>query len=520
MSNHPKQVTLSSIFRKFPLAYFSSIPDIPIAGIVSDSREVQPGSLFVALTGECLDGHQFISDAIAQGAAAVVGTQTLEELPVPYIMVEDSRASLAHLAAGYYDYPAQNLIMIGVTGTDGKTTTSNLLFNILKAAGIPVGMISTVNAVIGDAELDTGFHVTTPDAPDVQRYLSMMVQAGMTHVVLETTSHGLAQARVDACDFDTAIITNITHEHLDYHGSYAAYRAAKARLFTQLSHSAPKSHSIRRTGVLNLDDISYEYLSTVTQVAQLTYGLHPQADVRAEQVQYNPDGLAFNAVGTDFCFPVITHLVGGYNVSNCLAAIAASVGVLGLAPTAAQTGISALRGVTGRMERINLGQEFTAIVDFAHTPNALLQTLETVRKMTAGRVIAVFGSAGLRDRAKRRMMAEVSGELADLTILTAEDPRTESLEVILEEMAVGIKARGGVEGETFWRIPDRRDAIRSALSLARPGDLVIACGKGHEQSMCFGTQEYAWDDRVAMRSALAELLQVPGPEMPYLPPCS
>jgi UDP-N-acetylmuramoyl-L-alanyl-D-glutamate--2,6-diaminopimelate ligase len=519
MSSHPEQVSLGSIFRKFPLPYFSPIPDVPITGVVSDSRQVGPGNLFVALSGESLDGHQFILDAIQRGAGAVVGTQTLANLPVPYIMVEDSRVALAHLAAGYYDYPAHNLVMMGVTGTDGKTTTANLLFNILRAAGISVGMISTVNAVIGEAELDTGFHVTTPDAPDVQRYLSMMVQAGMTHVVLETTSHGLAQARVEACDFDIAIITNITHEHLDYHGSYAAYRAAKARLFTQLTHSAPKSHSLRRTGVLNLDDISYEYLSTVTQVAQLTYGHHPQADVRADQVQYYPDGLVFQAVGADFCFPVLTHLVGSYNVSNCLAAIAATVGVLELDPTAAQAGISALRGVTGRMERIDLGQPFTAIVDFAHTPNALRQALETVRKMTGGRVIAVFGSAGLRDRAKRRMMAEVSGELADLTILTAEDPRTESLEAILEEMAGGIKARGGVEGVTFWRIPDRRDAIRSALSLARPGDLVIACGKGHEQSMCFGTQEYAWDDRVAMRSALAELMHVPGPEMPYLPPC-
>ena len=205
------------------------------------------------------------------------------------------------------------------------------------------------------------------------------------------------------------------------------------------------------------------------------------------------------------------------NARASITAIAASVGVLGLTPITAQTGIAALKGVTGRMERIDLGQEFTAIVDFAHTPNALRQALGTVRKMTAGRVIAVFGSAGLRDRAKRRLMAEVSGELADLTILTAEDPRTELLEVILEEMAGGIKAQGGVEGDTFWRIPDRRDAIRSALALARPGDLVIACGKGHEQSMCFGTTEYPWDDRVAVRIAIKNKVSVSSEDMPYLP---
>jgi UDP-N-acetylmuramoyl-L-alanyl-D-glutamate--2,6-diaminopimelate ligase len=517
VSSNPGKVTLKSIFRKFPLPHYSSIPDLLISGIVSDSRQVEPGQLFVALSGESVDGHVFISDAIQRGAVAVVGMQPLANLPVPYIIVEDSRIALAHLAAGYYDYPAQKLAVVGITGTDGKTTTANLLFNILMAAGISVGMISTVNAVIGDTQLDTGFHVTTPDAPDIQHYLSMMVDAGTTHVVLETTSHGLAQGRVEACDFDIALITNITHEHLDYHGDYASYQTAKAYLFTQLAFSAPKSHAIPRTGILNLDDASYEYLSAVTKVAQLTYGHHPQAEVRAKQVAHTPQGLTFHVEGADFQFPVFSHLVGDYNVSNCLAAIAAAVGVLRVEPAAAQAGIAGLKGVSGRMERIDLGQQFMAIVDFAHTPNALRRALETVRKLTTGRVIAVFGSAGLRDRAKRRMMAEVSGELADLTVLTAEDPRTESLDDILEEMAAGIEIRGGVEGKTFWRVPDRGDAIRFALSLADPGDLVIACGKGHEQSMCFGTQEYAWDDRIAMRSALAELLQVPGLEMPFLP---
>ena len=517
MSGRSAEVSLSSIFRNFPFTLYSAIPEAFVSGVVSDSRQVKPGDLFVAVPGESVDGHRFIPDAIQRGAAAVVGMRELHGLAVPYVMVGDTRLGLAHLAAGYYDYPAHKLVVLGVTGTDGKTTTSNLLFQILKAAGIAVGMISTVNAVIGETELDTGFHVTTPDAPDIQRYLSMMVEAGMTHVVLEATSHGLAQGRVEACNFDIAIITNITHEHLDYHGSYEAYRAAKGRLFTGLATSAPKNLSVPRTGILNLDDASYEYLSAVTPVAQLTYGLHPRAGVRAEEVEYLPKGLGFRAVGATYDFPITTGLAGEYNVSNCLAAIAAAVDVLGVSIAAATSGIAAFNGVPGRMEMIDLGQSFTAIVDFAHTPNALRRALETARKMTPGRVIAVFGSAGLRDRAKRRMMAEASGELADLTVLTAEDPRTESLETILGEMAEGVTSKRGVEGETFWRIPDRGDAIRFAVSLASPGDLVIACGKGHEQSMCFGTQEYAWDDRTAMLSALAELLNVPGPEMPYLP---
>ena len=517
MSGRSAEVSLSSIFCNFPFTLHSPIPDAYVTGVVSDSRQVQPGNLFVAIPGGSVDGHRFISDAIQRGAATVVGMQELDGLVVPYVRVSDTRLGLAHLAAGYYDYPAHKLVVIGVSGTDGKTTTANLLFQILKAAGVAVGMISTVNAVIGETELDTGFHVTTPDAPDIQRYLSMMYAAGMTHVVLEATSHGLAQGRVEACDFDIAIITNITHEHLDYHGSYEAYRAAKGSLFMGLAASTPKSLSIPRTGILNLDDASYEYLSEVTPVSQLCYGLQPRADVRAKDVEYLPKGLGFQVVGPHHAFPVTSRLVGGYNVSNCLAAIAAAVEVIGVSPAAAQAGIAAFTGVPGRMELIDLGQSFTAIVDFAHTPNALRRALETARQMTSGRIIAVFGSAGLRDRAKRRMMAEASGELSDLTILTAEDPRTESLEAILEEMAEGVASRGGEEAKTFWRIPDRGEAIRFAVSLAGPGDLVIACGKGHEQSMCFGTQEYAWDDRTGMRSALAELLNLPGPEMPYLP---
>ncbi len=233
-------------------------------------------------------------------------------------------------------------------------------------------------------------------------------------------------------------------------------------------------------------------------------------------------GLSFTALGRDlagreFRLPVRSSLVGEYNVYNCLAALTLALGVMRLPPESVSAGLAAMRSVPGRMELIQMGQSFTAIVDFAHTPNALIKSLEAARQLTSGRVIAVFGSAGLRDREKRRMMAEASAGLADVSILTAEDPRTESLNGILDEMADGARSRGGVEGQTFWRVPDRREALRLAVRLARPGDLLIACGKGHEQSMCFGETEYAWDDRVALRAALAESLGLPGPEMPYLP---
>ncbi len=508
---------LSDLVRELPYPYHPTQGDPEVLGVVSDSRLVKPGDLFVALVGGALDGHQYIPAAIKNGAVAAVGTLPLHDLTIPYLQVADSRMALPHLAAAFYGFPARKLTMIGVTGTDGKTTTTNLIYQILLASGLRAGMISTINAVIGDQELDTGFHVTTPDAPDVQRYLAQMVEAGLTHVVLEVTSHGLAQYRVDACEFDVAVVTNITHEHLDYHGSYEAYRSAKARLFTGLSTTLPKPHGNPRVAVLNRDDSSYAYLDDVYHGPKMSYGLDASADIHPLDVIHHPTWVEFRIAGLGLDFPVTSHLVGDFNLYNCLAAVAATVPALGFSSAAAQQGIASLKNVPGRMETIDLGQDFTAIVDFAHTPNALEKALCTARQLTTGRVIAVFGSAGLRDRQKRRMMAETSVTLADLTILTAEDPRTELLEDILDEMAAGATAKGGLEKQTFWRIPDRGNAIRFAVSQARPGDVVIACGKGHEQSMCFGVVEYAWDDRIAMCAALAERLSIPDPKMPYLP---
>lgn len=509
---------LKNLFIDFPLPTPSVIPDVDIAGIAIDSRAVKPGDLFVAMRGGLADGHDFIQKAIDNGASAIAGDRDLAGFSVPYIRLENSRHALTWLAAAFYNWPARRLTVIGVTGTDGKTTTSNLIYRILIAAGIKAGMISTVNAVIGDEVLDTGFHVTTPDAHDVQRYLAKMLEAGLTHVVLETTSHGWSQRRVDACEFDIGVVTNITHEHMDEHGDYENYRAAKTRLFTSLEWTREKLQGNPRLGVINRDDVkSFAFLNDHVKVNRINYGLGEEADIRAVETQYDPSGIRFVAESKDFRVATSSKLVGAYNVSNCLAALTAAVYGLGIEPRIAAQGIAALEGIPGRMERIEMGQNFTAIVDFAHTPNALKVALEAGRTMTKGRVISVFGSAGLRDKEKRRMMAETSAELADLTVLTAEDPRTESLDGILEEMAAGARSKGGREGETFWRVADRGEAIKFALRLALPGDMVLSCGKGHEQSMCFGKTEYLWDDRAAMRAALAEFLGVDGPVMPYLP---
>jgi UDP-N-acetylmuramoyl-L-alanyl-D-glutamate--2,6-diaminopimelate ligase len=494
------------------------LPDLEVSGVTADSRQVAAGTVFVAVPGLTVDGSAYLPQAADRGAILTVGEGPDPSAGVPYRQVPDARWTLAHLAAAWYGYPARRMVMIGVTGTDGKTTTCNLIHRILQAAGLRVGLISTVNAVIGDRVLDTGFHVTTPEALDVQAYLAQMVQAELTHCVLEATSHGLAQHRVAACDFDLGVVTNITPEHLDYHGTFEAYRQAKGRLFSGLSVSAPKPIAVERTAILNHDDESYALLKELAKVRQVSYGVSGEADVRATDVVHTAAGLTFQAIGRSYRQPMTSRLRGEFNVSNILAAVSVAVEGLGISSARAAEGVAALDAIPGRMEPIDLGQPFSALVDFAHTPNALQRALESARTITGGRVIAVFGAAGLRDREKRGKMAAVSTRLADLTILTAEDPRTEPLDAILSEMAAGASDNGGTEGRTFWRIRDRGEAIRFAVGQARPGDLVIACGKGHEQSMCFGEIEYPWDDRVAMRAALGELLGISAPAMPWLPP--
>ena len=506
---------------------------VTITLITSDSRQVTPGALFVAYRGVGTDGHRFIPDAIARGAAAIVGEQAMPGLSIPYVQVIDGRAALAWLNAAWYGNPSRSMALVGITGTDGKTTTANVLFNILKAASRRAGLISTVHAVIGDQIYNTGLHTTTPDAPDIQRYLAQMRDAGTEIAVLETTSHGLAQHRVTGCAFDVAVITNITHEHLDFHGSFEAYREAKALLFRSISPAQPdptvKSFDwfrgttdlsrLPKTAILNRDDGSYEFLTRIPVEQVITYGVGGAEDGRtgehspfaalhlsAVDIDHTPAGTTFDvrAVGADWspCH-IVTPLVGAFNVSNVLAAMGAAL-ALGIRPSAIAAGVWATASVPGRMERIDVGQLFTAIVDFAHTPNALARALETARQMVAsgGRLIVVFGSAGLRDREKRHLMGDVAGRLADVTIVTAEDPRTEDVKAIMAETATALATAGRTEGSDFYQIADRQRAILHAVRLAGPGDVVIVCGKGHEQSMCFGAIEHPWRDQEALRWAL------------------
>jgi UDP-N-acetylmuramoyl-L-alanyl-D-glutamate--2,6-diaminopimelate ligase len=492
------------------------LPDSEVTSVTADSRQVVPGSVFVAVRGGTVDGHRFLSDAAARGAVLLIGEDPHPALNVPYCIVRDARMALAYLAAAWHGHPARRLTMIGVTGTDGKTTTANLIHSILQSSGKRAGLVSTVHAFLGDHSVDTGLHVTTPEALDVQALLAEMLSAGLDHAVLETTSHGLAQRRVAACDIDIAVLTNITHEHLDYHGMFEAYRDAKAELFRWLDSSPAKGFA-PKAAVLNRDDPSFAYMSQQTNTRHISYGVQEGVDFQALDIHTSREGIAFRLRTPSGEAKISSPLLGSYNSANVLAAVAATVGGLGVDLDSAVAGIREMRGIPGRMERIDIGQPFLAIVDFAHTPNALRRALTAAHSLADGRVIAVFGSAGLRDREKRGLMGQAAAELADLSILTAEDPRTESLEDILDDMAAGAQRGGAVEGEGYLRIPDRGAALRRAVGEAAPGDLVIACGKGHEQSMCFGETEHAWDDRTAMRAALSELLRRDGPAMPWLP---
>ncbi|MDX1688503.1 MAG: UDP-N-acetylmuramoyl-L-alanyl-D-glutamate--2,6-diaminopimelate ligase [Candidatus Promineifilaceae bacterium] len=491
-------------------------PDLSLTHLVEHTDHVEPGACFVARVRATSDGHGYIPLAAEKGASLIVGQRPPGDLDfdlppgVPYLQVQDTALTMAWLAAAWERFPAQHLVTIGITGTDGKTTTANILYDLLRAGGLRTGLLSTLRAVVDKREEPLGLHVTTPEAPVVQRYLRRMVDAGLTHCILEATSHGLAQQRVGAIDFDVAVVTNITHEHLDYHGSYEAYFAAKATLFEKVARDAWPvetdngfKQKATKTIILNRDDASYWRLAAIPAPRRLTYGLQETADVMARNVRFDASATHFRLRLPEAEMPIAAHLAGNFNVYNMLAAAAAAHS-LGVAPAATRQGLESVRALSGRMERVDEGQPFLTIVDFAHTPNALEQSIVATRRMipSGGRIITVFGSAGRRDVEKRRLMAEISARKADLTVLTAEDPRTESLEEILEMMAAGCRRQGGVVGKSFWQVPDRGQAIYHALTLARPDDAVLICGKGHEQSMCFGTTEYPWDDVEATRTAL------------------
>ncbi|HEY3111981.1 MAG TPA: UDP-N-acetylmuramoyl-L-alanyl-D-glutamate--2,6-diaminopimelate ligase [Chloroflexota bacterium] len=491
---------IGELARAVPGAALSGPSDLEVRAIQTDSRRVGPGDLFVAYPGVSVDSHRFLPDALARGARAVVVERPLEVPPgVARLVVPSGRAAWAWLSAAWHDFPSRRLTVVGVAGTDGKTTTSSLIGAILAAAGRPVGLVTTVAAEIAGQSLDTGFHTTTPEPPEIQAYLADMVDRGTEVAVLETTSHALALDKVLGIDYDLAVITNVTHEHLDFHGSWEAYLEAKARLFRGLSASARKP-GVPKVAVLNVEDRSYGHLRDLPFDRRLSYALAGSADLTAGDLRLDAHGSSFVAATPIGDIPIRTRLLGRFNVANALAAIGAAVG-LGVEADAIRRGLASFGGVPGRLEAIDQGQPFGVVVDFAHTPNSLRRVLELGRSISGGKLAVVFGCAGLRDSAKRPLMGRAAAELADRVYLTAEDPRSEPIGEILDQIAAGVRA-GGREPSV---VPERGEAIAAALAAAQPGDLVLITGKGHEQSMAFGEEERPWDDRRAAREALARL---------------
>ncbi len=402
------------------------------------------------------------------------------------------RAVLAVLA---YGYPARHLNVIGITGTDGKTTTAHLLYSILRQAKRRASLISTTGAVIyGRENVPLGLHVTTPNPFELQRFLKTARQTGSDTIVLEATSHGLAQHRVMGSNFRIGVVTNITDEHLDYHGSYDQYLADKARLFRRV-----------RTSILNLDDRSYPRLREMASGKQVTYGLDPAAQITATEIRHTPGGSTLMVPAIDR--RVRTRFAGDYNVQNILAAVAVAL-ALRIDPGHIAAGLEAAVPPPGRLEKIERGQPFSVYVDFAHTAHGLDSLLKMLHGVKEKRLIVVFGCAGERDPFKRFPMGASAGKYADLTVITAEDPRTEDLDAIIDQVADGVESEGGVFGESYFRVPDRSEAIAFAIQkLAQPGDIVVTTGKAHERSMCFGTVEHPWDEFAAVEAALAGLSQ-------------
>jgi UDP-N-acetylmuramoyl-L-alanyl-D-glutamate--2,6-diaminopimelate ligase len=498
-----------------------------VTGVTLDSRDVEPGSLFVAIPGQHLDGHDFAAAAIEAGATGLIMERPVPGVAAPQILVDAARKALASAAAWWCGDPSHELTVVGITGTDGKTTTAYLAVAALEAAGLPSGMIGTIATRIGGNTDAHAAHATTPEAPELQRTLRAMVDAGDRVAIIETTSHGLALDRVAAVAYDIAILTNITHEHLELHGTFEAYREAKLSLFDRLREARhlTKPQPVPATAIVNLDDPSAGlFIGTARDAGArvVTYGTEAAADVRATRIAEDASGLHIEVAGPRGPMTLDLRLSGRFNSHNALA-VAALGDVLDLDPARIRAGMAALEVVPGRMERIELGQPFGVVVDFAHSPASLTTVLDLLAPAAAARgggLIAVFGSAGERDTAKRPQMGRIAGERARLVVVTDEDPRGEDREAILDEIARGAETVGRRRGHDLLLIADRREAIAAAFEAARPGDIVLLAGKGHEQSIIGPDGEQPWDERAVAEELLSRMIgaATPGTSMPPTTP--
>jgi len=483
---------LQELLARLGAAELRGDPTLEIVDVTHDSRRSSPGSLFVAVRGLAADGNQFVEAARKKGAVAIC-SEAPPEGEGTWVRVPDAREALALLSAAALRDPARALDLVGVTGTNGKTTTTYLVDSALRAAGETVGLVGTVEYRVGDRIGEASR--TTPESSDLQALFRDMVDAGCRRAVLEVSSHALALKRVHGLEFEVAVFTNLTRDHLDYHGDMDAYFAAKRILFESLLRA--DGHAI-----VNLDDDRAGEIAHASRGRVWTYSLeNPKADLLAEDVRLSLDGTRFRARTPAGVLEIEMPLIGRFNVQNALGAIGAGL-ALSLPKDAVQRGIASLKGVPGRMERVSAGQDFTVLVDYAHTDDALRNLLETVRGLKPRRVVTVFGCGGDRDRTKRPLMGAVAARLSDVVILTSDNPRSEPPEAILEEIRRGIPAARAAD--TFV-VPDRRDAIARALEMGREGVVVVIAGKGHESTQVLRDRTVPFDDRQVARDVLARL---------------
>lgn len=475
--------------------------DIEITGISTDSRAIASGNLFVACRGQKSDGRSFTTQAIANGAVAIVCEPPFNlELSVPRVYVPDARRALAEIAAAFYGHPSRTLGLIGVTGTDGKTSTTHMSAAILRSAGLKVGHVSTVAMDWGDGADPNRTANTTPDSRIIQSSLARMRDAGVQVVVLEVSSHALVTHRVHRCAFDCAIFTNLAPEHLDFHGTLDNYREAKARLFAMLDANNGKAWP--KLGVVHGDDPSAFAMRGACTVRCRDFGFGAANAVSAEVLRDDLTGTTFQVRSEEGQAIIRSRVPGRYNVLNWLGAYTAARNFGATLDDLRRTA-NEFVGVPGRLEPLRYGQPFDVFVDFAHTPQGLATALDTLRASSHGKLIALFGQAGGRDTGNRTRMAEAVAGRADYTVLTTDDPYDEDPQSILDDLATAMRTLGRVEGRDFWAILDRRDAIAHAIGLASPGDCVLLAGRGPEEIQVIGNRRIALNDSEVARSCIA-----------------
>ncbi|XID95328.1 UDP-N-acetylmuramoyl-L-alanyl-D-glutamate--2,6-diaminopimelate ligase [Paenibacillaceae bacterium WGS1546] len=488
---------LSDLANQLLLSRIAGDANVAVRELEADSRRVSPGCLFFCLPGHTVDGHDYAEQAVARGAAALVASR---ELPVdaPQLIVPDTRRALAQIADYYYGRPSAKLRPIGVTGTNGKTTTTYLVERILAGAGTKAGVIGTIETRYGAARIPMSG--TTPDALELQKIFRDMVDAGTERCVMEVSSHALEQGRVKGVRFRTAIFTNLTQDHLDYHGTMEAYEAAKGLFFSRLGNVYAERPEERSYAVLNADDEASARFAKLTAAEVVAYGIDNDANLRASGVRIAASGTSFRLDTANGSRDVRLKLVGKFNVYNALAALGAAV-CEGIGLDEAIGSLESIEGVPGRVEPVDAGQPFAVVVDYAHTPDGLENVLNTVKELTERNVICVFGCGGDRDAKKRPIMGRIAARLADKIIVTSDNPRTEDPHGILRDIEAGLR-EAGTPDDRYELVPDRRAAIEKAVEMAGPGDVVLIAGKGHEAYQIVGGVKHDFDDRLVAKEAI------------------